>query len=991
MLLLLYLVFTVTACIAKPPSPHLVFIVIDDLGWNDVGYHNPDIISPTIDNLALSGIILNQSYVQPVCSPSRSAFFTGVYPLRLGTQHLVIINNQPVCVPLSRNFLPQVLKANGYVTHMVGKWHLGFCQWECTPTYRGFDSFYGYYNGGENYFSKMTGQGLDFRFNTTVDTEAVGDYSTYQYASRADDIIKSHDPDQPLFLYLPFQNVHEPLQVPEKYVKLYPNIKDENRRNFSAMVTALDDAIARVVTSLKTYNLYDDTLIVFTSDNGGWTTYGGNNYPLRGGKLSIFEGGTRVPAFLHGKMLQSQGQVYNGMMHAVDWFSTVVKALNITYSDPDQDSLSQWESINSLGPSQRTEFIYNLDYMFPPLQGKSAIRSPQLYPTKVHNCTPQKKSTTVPHKSPQLYPTKEVHNCTPQKSTTVPHKRSPQLYPTKVHNSTPQKKSTTVHHKGPQLYPTKVHNCTPQKSTTVPHKSSPQLYPTKEVHNCTPQKKSTTVPHKIPQLYPTKEVHNCTPQKKSTTVPHKSPQLYPTKVHNCTPQKKSTTVPHKRSPQLYPTKEVHNCTPQKKSTTVPHKEVHNCTPQKKSTPVPHKEVHNCTPQKKSTPVPHKEVHNCTPQKKSTTVPHKRSPQLYPTKVHNCPPQLSTTVHHKCPHLSNINAHNFPQYSNTNVHNCPSQMSTTIVHLNTPPQLFTTSVHHSCPPLLSTTSVHHNFPPQLSTTSVHFCPPQLSTTSVHHFCLPLLSTTNVHHNCPPQLPTITVHHICPPQLSTTAVHHICPLLSTSTVHLNCPPHLSTSVHLNCPPQLSTTSVHFCPPQLSTTTVHHSCPPHLSTSVHLNCPPQLSTSTVHHICPLLSTSTVHLNCPPLLSTSVHLNCPPQLVGDFKLIEGFPGLYQDWYKPAQLDQGINITTDDLNFDSPLPESINQMLSQGIFQYLFNLKDDPTEHNNLYDQLPDVVKQLQDRLNEYKKKYVPPNFPLPTPKADPKNFGGAWTPGWC
>ncbi|KAH9499685.1 hypothetical protein Btru_074432 [Bulinus truncatus] len=337
MLLLLYLVLTVIACIAKPPSPHLVFIVIDDLGWNDVGYHNPDIISPTINNLAQSGIILNQSYVQTVCSPSRSAFFTGVYPFRLGTQHLVIINRQPVCVPLSRKFLPQVLKANGYITHMVG-------------------------------------QGLDFRFNTTVDREAVGDYSTYQYASRADDIIKSHDPDQPLFLYLPFQNVHEPLEVPEKYVKLYPNIKDENRRNFSAMVTALDDAIARVVTSLKTYNLYDDTLIVFTSDNGGWTTYGGNNYPLRGGKLSIFEGGTRVPAFLHGKMLQSQGKVYNGMMHAVDWFSTVVKALNITYSDPDQDSLSQWESINSLGPSQRTEFIYNLDYMFPALQGKSAIR-----------------------------------------------------------------------------------------------------------------------------------------------------------------------------------------------------------------------------------------------------------------------------------------------------------------------------------------------------------------------------------------------------------------------------------------------------------------------------------------------------------------------------------------------------------------------------------------------------------------------------------------
>uniref|UniRef100_A0A2C9LQ74 Sulfatase N-terminal domain-containing protein n=1 Tax=Biomphalaria glabrata TaxID=6526 RepID=A0A2C9LQ74_BIOGL len=118
---------------------------------------------------------------------------------------------------------------------MVGKWHLGFCKWECTPTFRGFDTYYGYYNADEDYYSKITDKGIDFRINTTVGKEAVGNYSAYQYATRAEEIIKSHDPDTPLFLYLPFQNVHEPLEVPDQYLKLYPNISDENRRNLSGM------------------------------------------------------------------------------------------------------------------------------------------------------------------------------------------------------------------------------------------------------------------------------------------------------------------------------------------------------------------------------------------------------------------------------------------------------------------------------------------------------------------------------------------------------------------------------------------------------------------------------------------------------------------------------------------------------------------------------------------------------------------------------------
>ncbi|CAL1539631.1 unnamed protein product [Lymnaea stagnalis] len=359
---------------AKPPKPHIVFIVADDLGMNDVGYNNPDIISPNIDSLARSGIILNQSYLQPLCSPSRAAFITGTYPFKLGLQHIVIDRQQPVCVPLNKTVLPQVLRDNGYATHMVGKWHQGFCKWECTPTFRGFDTFFGYYNGQEDYYQKKVDTGFDFRFNTSVGNAAVGNYSTEQFATRVEEIIFNHNTDTPLYVYLPFQSVHTPLQVPEKYLALYPNITNTKRRALSAMVTAMDDAVGRVVTALKKRHLYENTLIFFTSDNGGSTPNGGNNYPLRGGKATIFEGGTRVPAFLHGSILKNSGSVYNGMIHAVDWFATLLRAVNINYDDPDQDGVNQWEAINTLGVSKRSEFVYNLDYHPLPIEGRSGIR-----------------------------------------------------------------------------------------------------------------------------------------------------------------------------------------------------------------------------------------------------------------------------------------------------------------------------------------------------------------------------------------------------------------------------------------------------------------------------------------------------------------------------------------------------------------------------------------------------------------------------------------
>ncbi|KAK3109012.1 hypothetical protein FSP39_021151 [Pinctada imbricata] len=354
--------------------PNILFIVADDLGWNDVGFRNPDMITPNIDKLAHSGIILNQSYVQPVCSPSRNSWMSGYYPFRSGLQHIVIRPAQPVCAPLNRTFLPQELKKLGYKTHMIGKWHLGFCNVACTPNLRGFDTFFGYYTDAEDYYTKMKGDGIDFHENFEK-AKPDGEYSANQFAKRAQEIINNHNSSEPFFMYLPFQSVHEPIEVPKKYEDMYKHIKNKGRRQFSGMVSALDEAIGNITKTLEEQHLMQNTLILFTADNGGWIPYFGNNYPLRGGKITVFEGGTRATAFITGAGITYRNATYNGIIHAVDWMPTLIGAAGGGPTYDGMDGINQWIFIQTLSDSARSEFIYNLDDTPFPLTGKAAIRS----------------------------------------------------------------------------------------------------------------------------------------------------------------------------------------------------------------------------------------------------------------------------------------------------------------------------------------------------------------------------------------------------------------------------------------------------------------------------------------------------------------------------------------------------------------------------------------------------------------------------------------
>ncbi|CAN7940987.1 unnamed protein product, partial [Ixodes hexagonus] len=217
--------------------PNIIFILADDLGWADVSFRgDPQIPTPNLDVLASQGIILNNYYVQHLCAPSRGALMSGLYPIHTGLQHLVQVPAEPWGLSPNFTILPEYLRDLGYVNHIIGKWHLGYYKESYTPTRRGFDSFYGYYNGGEDYYNHeiLYVIGLDFWADTTPVRSERGHYSTNLFTSKAVSLIRKHDKSKPLFLYLSHQAVHcgdykLKLEAPASAIAHFPYINSLNR------------------------------------------------------------------------------------------------------------------------------------------------------------------------------------------------------------------------------------------------------------------------------------------------------------------------------------------------------------------------------------------------------------------------------------------------------------------------------------------------------------------------------------------------------------------------------------------------------------------------------------------------------------------------------------------------------------------------------------------------------------------------------------------
>eukprot|EP00658_Telonema_sp_P-2_P006088 TRINITY_DN12316_c0_g1_i2.p1 TRINITY_DN12316_c0_g1~~TRINITY_DN12316_c0_g1_i2.p1 ORF type:complete len:562 (-),score=99.42 TRINITY_DN12316_c0_g1_i2:379-2064(-) len=403
--------------VARSFKPNILFILADDLGYNEMGFMNTSrgLHTPVLDGLASSGVILKNYYVQPICSPTRSAFMTGRYTVRLGTQSNVIYWNTPWGVPLNETFLPQNLQDAGYATAMFGKWHLGMFKQSYTPIRRGFDEHMGYYQGceskythvaacctagspdhdneyvchdqmqyeGYDWFKSGVGQNTslpDPTANQTSSAELIGD-AAVEFLQR------QSNGDRPWFLYLPFQNIHGPYTTTPEYRGLFNSSEfSEGEKTIFGYIAEMDAAVGRVMNQLTSVpDMYQNTVIVFSSDNGapnagpdvdhdhgknpGWIA---RNYPFRGHKGLIWEGGTRVPGFVHSPLLpvSVKGTVSQELYHVTDWLPTLVGlAGGTTHRNLALDGHDIWNSlIEREQRSPRTEMLYNVN----PIDGGQA-------------------------------------------------------------------------------------------------------------------------------------------------------------------------------------------------------------------------------------------------------------------------------------------------------------------------------------------------------------------------------------------------------------------------------------------------------------------------------------------------------------------------------------------------------------------------------------------------------------------------------------------
>ena len=363
-------------------KPHILFMLVDDWGWANVGYHRDpptrEVETPNIDSLVKEGLELDQHYAFQFCSPSRSSLMSGRLPIHVNDENKLMefYNPQdPVSgfagIPRNMTGIASKLKEAGYATHQVGKWHAGGATPDHTPMGRGFDSSLGYFNAANDYYTEVDGNCNSTSIVDLWDTDKPGtgmngtgadNYEDALFAERLLHIVNSHDPSTPLYLYYAPHIAHRPLQVPDRYAQRFSFIDDENRQYYHAMVNYLDEVVGNLTAALKKQGLWDNLLFVTSSDNGG-PLGSANNYPMKGGKFSDWQGGIRVNGLVSGGYLpeKMRGQKTDGYIHLTDWYATFCSLAGVDPTDekaakaklPPIDSMDMWPLIsgeNSTSP-----------------------------------------------------------------------------------------------------------------------------------------------------------------------------------------------------------------------------------------------------------------------------------------------------------------------------------------------------------------------------------------------------------------------------------------------------------------------------------------------------------------------------------------------------------------------------------------------------------------------------------------------------------------
>lgn len=351
--------------------PNIIVILADDQGWNDIGYHNPDMQTPNLDRLAAAGVRLEQHYVYATCSPTRVALLSGRYPSRYG-----------VLAPLGETthmqgadaHLPRGLQAAGYRTHLVGKWHIGEAP-QHWPRGYGFDTTYGYLRGQIDPYTHRYKNGDHVTWHRNDEFMEEQGHVTDLITDEAIRVIEAAD-DTPFFLYVAHHAPHAPLNEPPSWIERYKGTFDDVwRRHFAAAITHLDREIGRLVEALQRSGKRQNTLIIYSSDNGGernWpapeSEYNGryaahrtlgDNAPLRGWKGDLYEGGIRVPAFANWPGVLAGDRIVDAPVHISDWAATLLTLAGAAPADEQQlDGIDVWPLIRGAVEQLPTRTLY---------------------------------------------------------------------------------------------------------------------------------------------------------------------------------------------------------------------------------------------------------------------------------------------------------------------------------------------------------------------------------------------------------------------------------------------------------------------------------------------------------------------------------------------------------------------------------------------------------------------------------------------------------
>lgn len=353
-----------------PSKPHIVYILADDLGWNGVNYHNEEVHTPNINALAEKGVKLESFYAFSWCAPSRFALLTGRHAWKSEAGSDMFVSDFPIGTSLKYRMLPLALQEVGYATHMVGKWHQGFHKKEYLPRNRGFNTFYGILGESTYHFTQeinhrrrinctMNGSAFLDMFDDDVPALEVKDsqiFSDFRYRKRAVELINEHDTSTPFFLYLSLQSPHAPFEAPEEFAARYGDPNDD-LSVYYGMLSVVDFSVGVIVEALHSKGMYENTIIIFSSDNGAPKSkidapFNGN-FPLRGHKGQLAEGGIRVPAIVSGGFLptSARGRTLHDITSMTDWYATLAHVTGISVDTASlsvsdfSDSIDNWPYI----------------------------------------------------------------------------------------------------------------------------------------------------------------------------------------------------------------------------------------------------------------------------------------------------------------------------------------------------------------------------------------------------------------------------------------------------------------------------------------------------------------------------------------------------------------------------------------------------------------------------------------------------------------------